>query len=209
MGPFPHMARTHARVKVERSKTSREGPFLHDVKEIRRRAREEIMRGAVTPSYGPDRETVVRLLNEALASEIVCILRYKRHQYVASGIHARSVAEEFAEHAAEEQKHADMLAQRIIELDGEPNFNPQGLLTRSHTEYVEGKNLVDMIKEDLVAERVVIQSYTEIIRFLGTKDPTTRRMMEEINANEEEHAEDLKTLMGEISRSEELRSVQG
>jgi bacterioferritin len=171
------------------------GDFISDIQEIRRRARQHIEQGAVTQSYQADRETVIRLMNEALATEIVCVLRYKRHHYAASGIHAQAVADEFLEHANEEQEHADMLAKRITQLDGSPNFNPQGLLDRSHSEYVEGSDLIDMIKEDLVAERIAIDSYGEIIRYIADKDPTSRRVMEEILAKEEEHAEDLKTLI--------------
>lgn len=173
-------------------------PFLSDIQEIRRRARQHIERGAVTDNYRADRETVLRLLNEALATEIVCTLRYKRHYYMASGIHAQAVAAEFLEHATEEQTHADKLAERIIQLNGEPNFNPEGLLTRSHSEYIEGQTLQDMIREDLVAERIAIESYTEIVRYFGEKDPTSRRLLEEILANEEEHAEELRTLLEEL-----------
>ena len=178
--------------------------FLSDISEIRRRARQHIEDGAVTDSYKGDRKTVLRVLNEALATEIVSVLRYKRHHYMAKGIHSQAVAEEFLEHAAEEQEHADMIAERITQLDGEPNFNPDGLLTRSHSEYVEGESLVDMIKEDLVAERIAVESYSEIIRYLADNDPTSRRMMEEILAKEEEHAEDMKTLLETIAREEKL-----
>lgn len=178
-------------------------PFITDIETIRRRAREHIDRGAVTAGYGADRETVVKLLNEALATEIVCVLRYKRHYYMASGIHAKSVAAEFLEHAKEEQDHADRIAQRITQLDGAPDFNPDGLATRAHADYVEGDDLVDMIKEDLVAERIAIDSYREIVRFLGDGDPTSRRMMEEILAMEEEHAEDLATLLEELGKKGE------
>ena len=176
-------------------------PFLSDIKEIRKRARQHMEKGAVTDSYKADRDTVLRLLNEALATEIVCVLRYKRHQFMAHGLSAQSVADEFAEHAAEEQEHADKIAKRITELDGEPNFNPEGILTRSHSEYVEGDKLTDMIKEDLVAERIAIESYSEIIRYLGDNDPTSRRMMEEILAKEEEHAEDMKSLIERVGKA--------
>ena len=172
-----------------------EKPFLTDVQELRRRARQHIEEGAVTDAYRADRETVNKLLNEALATEIVCVLRYKRHYFMAQGIHAEPIAQEFLTHANEEQGHADQIAARIIQLGGAPNFSPDGLLTRSHSEYVEGQNLVDMIKEDLVAERVAIDSYNEIIRWLGDKDVTTRRLMEDILAVEEEHADDLLTLL--------------
>jgi len=170
-------------------------PFLTDIKTLRERARQHIENGAVTAGYTADRETAVRILNEALATEIVCVLRYKRHHYMASGIHAESVAAEFLEHANEEQGHADSIAQRIVQLKGEPNFNPEGLLSRSHAEYVEGDTLTDMIKEDLVAERIAIDSYREMINYFGTDDPTSRRLMEEILAVEEEHADDLVNLL--------------
>ena len=172
--------------------------FLTDVQTLRKRARQHIERGAVTEGYKGDVEAVVRLLNDALATEIICILRYKRHFFMAKGIHAQSVAQEFQEHAAEEQLHADQIAARIVQLDGEPDFSPQGLATRSHSECIEGEWLVEMIKEDLVAERVAIDSYGEMIRFVGDKDPTTRRMLEGILANEEEHAENLATLLATL-----------
>jgi bacterioferritin len=171
------------------------GEFLTDVKELRRRARRHIQNGAVTEGYQADRKTVIAIMNEALATEIVCVLRYKRHYFMASGIHANAVAAEFLQHANEEQGHADRIAERITQLDGEPNFSPEGLATRSHSEYKEGKTLVDMIKEDLVAERIAIDSYGEIIRFLGDRDVTSRRLMEEILAVEEEHADDMKNLL--------------
>ncbi len=174
------------------------GEFLSDVEELRRRARQHIGDGAVTAGYGADREKVIAVLNEALATEIVCVLRYKRHYFMATGIHANAVAEEFQQHATEEQGHADRIAGRITQLGGEPNFSPEGLASRSHSEYVEGNSLVDMIREDLVAERVAIESYSEIIRFLGDRDVTTRRMMEEILENEEEHADDLRDLLATL-----------
>jgi bacterioferritin len=170
-------------------------PFLTDIKTLRKRARAHIEKGAVTPGYKGDVTTVVKLLNEALATEIVCVLRYKRHYYMASGIHATSVAQEFLEHAGEEQVHADQIAARIVQLGGEPNFSPDGLTSRSHAEYVEGGSLGEMIREDLVAERIAIDSYGEMIRYIGSDDPTTRRMLEEIMAMEEKHAEDLSTLL--------------
>ena len=175
-------------------------PFLTDIKTLRERARQHIEQGAVTEGYSADRETVIKILNESLATEIVCVLRYKRHYFMASGIHAESVAAEFLQHANEEQGHADQIAQRIVQLGGEPNFNPEGLLSRSHAEYVEGDTLLDMIKEDLVAERIAIDSYREIIQYLGNDDPTTRRMMEGILAMEEEHADDLVSLLDEIGK---------
>lgn len=170
-------------------------PFLTDIKTLRERARQHIENGAVTEGYRGDRETAVKLLNEALATEIVCVLRYKRHYFMASGIHAEGVAAEFLEHANDEQGHADQIAQRIVQLQGEPNFNPEGLLMRSHAEYVEGTSLTDMIKEDLVAERIAIDSYREMIQYFGNDDPTSRRMLEGILAVEEEHADDLVSLL--------------
>jgi bacterioferritin len=169
--------------------------FLSDIQEIRRRARQHIEQGAVTEQYRANRETVLKLLNEALATEIVCTLRYRRHYYMTQGLVSGSVASEFLEHANEEQEHADWLAKRITQLNGEPDFNPAGLLDRSHAEYVEGKTLLDMLREDLVAERVAIESYNEMIRYIGDGDPTTRRLLEKILAVEEEHAEDLMNLL--------------
>jgi bacterioferritin len=177
---------------------ARKKPFLSDVRSLRKRAREHIEQGAVTKGYRANRDTVLKLLNDALATERVCVLRYKRHYFMASGIHAQSVAQEFLQHANEEQAHADEIAQRIVQLGGEPNLSPEGILTRAHSEYVEGTNLIDMIKEDLVAERVAIDSYREMIEYLATNDPTTRRMLEGILAMEEEHAEDLVTLLEEF-----------
>ena len=170
-------------------------PFLTDIQTLRERARQHIENGAVTEGYKADRETVVKLLNEALATEIVCVLRYKRHYFMATGIHAEGVAAEFLEHANDEQGHADQIAQRIVQLQGEPNFDPEGLLMRSHAEYVEGTTLTDMIREDLVAERIAIDSYREMIKYFGNDDPTSRRMLEGILAVEEEHADDLVSLL--------------
>ena len=170
-------------------------PFLTDIQTLRERARRHIENGAITEGYTADRETVVKLLNEALATEIVCVLRYKRHYFMASGIHAEGVAAEFLEHANDEQGHADSIAQRIVQLKGEPNFNPEGLLMRSHAEYVEGETLTEMIKEDLVAERIAIDSYREMITYFGNDDPTSRRLLEGILAVEEEHADDLVSLL--------------
>jgi bacterioferritin len=170
-------------------------PFLTDIKEIRRRARQHIESGAVTEGYRGDRLTVIRLLNEALATEIVCVLRYKRHYFMATGLNAQAIAAEFLQHATEEQGHADQIAARITQLCGEPDFSPEGLAMRSHAEYVPGDSLHSMIKEDLVAERIAIESYTEMIRYIGDTDPTTRRMLEAVLAVEEEHADDMKTLI--------------
>ena len=169
--------------------------FLSDVKEIRRRARLHLEQGAITDGYKADREKVVAVLNEVLATELVCVLRYKRHYYMASGIHAEPVAQEFLQHANEEQMHVDQVAQRITQLQGAPDFNPKGLATRGHSEYVEGGSLVEMIREDLVAERIAVESYSEIIRWLGNDDSTTRSLMEEILKKEEEHADDLSNML--------------
>lgn len=168
---------------------------LSDIKTLRQRARERIEDGAVTAGYAADRENVIETLNEALATELVCVLRYKRHYFMAAGIHAAPVAAEFLAHATEEMAHADLLAKRIIELGGEPNFSPDGLAARSHAEYVEGDSLKSMITEDLIAERIAIESYREMIAYLGNRDPSTVRMLEEILASEEEHAEDLSSLL--------------
>jgi len=181
--------------KTRGKRGSPKGDFLSDIQELRRRARQHIDDGAVTAGYGADREKVIAILNEALATEIVCVLRYKRHYFMATGIHHNAVAEEFQQHAAEEQGHADRIAERITQLGGEPNFDPDGLSSRSHSQYVEGASLVDMIREDLVAERIAIESYGEIVRYLGERDITSRRMMEEILAVEEEHADDLRDLL--------------
>ena len=186
----------------ENKKGAGSGSFVSDVEEIRRRARQHMDRGAVTEGYRADRETVIRLLNEALATEIVCVLRYKYHYFMAGGINSQSVKQEFLEHANEEQQHADMIAERITQLDGKPNYDPEGLAARSHSEYREGVSLVEMIREDLVAERIAIESYGDMIRFLGNDDPTSRRLMETILATEEQHADDMKTLLETISQQE-------
>jgi bacterioferritin len=175
-------------------------PFLTDIQAIRQRAREHIDQGAITAGYSADRETVIRLLNEALATEIVCVLRYKYHYYMASGIHSQAVKAEFLEHAQQEQEHADRIAERITQLDGKPNFSPDGLLSRAHADYAEGADLVDMIREDLIAERIAIDTYRAIIEYLGADDPTTRRIMEEVLAQEEEHAEDMATLLAQLGQ---------
>ncbi len=173
-------------------------PFLSDIRELRRRARENMNRGAVTSTYELDPKTVVDVLNQALATEIICVLRYKRHFYAARGLNKDAVAAEFLQHASEEQNHADRIAERISQLGGEPDFNPATLTTRSHSEYVEGDDLISMIKENLVAERIAIESYTEMIRFLGDKDVTSRRLIEEILGVEEEHANDMLDLIEKI-----------
>jgi len=174
--------------------------FLTDVRTLRERARAKMSQGPVTDAYGADRIQVIGVLNEALATEIVCYLRYKRHYFMAEGINSGTVAAEFLQHANEELGHADQLAARITQLQGKPDFSPDSLTSRSHAEYVEGDDLVSMIREDLVAERIAIESYQEIARWLGDKDATTRRLMEEILAVEEEHADDLLGLLTEIER---------
>lgn len=172
-----------------------ESSFLTDIKTLRERARKHIEEGAVTDDYKADRETVLRLLNEALATELICVLRYRRHHFMAKGINAEPIAAEFLVHANEEQQHADSLATRIVQLGGEPNFSPEGLSMRSHSEYVEADGLVDMIQENLVAERIAIDSYLEMIRYIGDRDPTTRRVLESILAAEEEHADELSDML--------------
>lgn len=167
---------------------------LSDVATLRERARRDIGQGAVTPSYGCDKAKVIELLNEALATELVCTLRYRRHYFTARGLASNSVAEEFLEHAGEELEHADQIAARISELGGEPNFSPRGMEERSHAEYVEADTLEDMIRENLIAERIAIESYREAIQYIGAGDSTTRRLLEDILATEEEHAEDLISL---------------
>ncbi|GJN54689.1 ferritin-like domain-containing protein [Pseudomonas tohonis] len=171
---------------------------LTDVNTLRQRARQNVLDGAVTEGYHADRPTVLRLLNEALATELVCYLRYKRHYYMANGLKASIAASEFLEHAQQEQQHADRLAERIVQLGGEPDFNPAGLEARSHAQYVAGKDLREMVTEDLIAERIAIDSYREIIQFLGDKDPTTRRLFEEILEQEEEHADDMADILADL-----------
>ena len=175
--------------------------FLTDVETLRRNARAHMDDGPITAAYGADRARVVAVLNEVLATELVCVLRYKRHFYMADGLNSSPVAQEFLQHANEEQGHADLVAARIVQLQGAPDFNPATLVERSHAEYAPGTDLVDMIKEDLVAERVAIASYQEIIRWLGSDDTTTRRMLEDILAVEEEHADDLLTLLQQMHAS--------
>jgi bacterioferritin len=177
--------------------------FVSDIDNIRRRARQNIDAGAMTAGYSADRAVVVDMLNQALATELVCVLRYKYHYYMASGIHSQAIKAEFLAHANEEQGHADLLAERITQLEGKPNLSPVGLLDRSHADYVEGENIVDMIKEDLVAERIAIDSYREMIHYVGTDDPTTRRVLEGILAMEEEHAEDMNTLLEQLGKKGE------
>src|SRR4051812_10218806 len=176
--------------------------FLTDIKTLRERARKHIENGAVTEGYQGDRENAIRLLNEALATEVVCVLRYKLHYFMAQGIHSQAVAAEFLEHASEEQGHADQIAARIVQLGGKPNLNPDGLTSRSHSEYTEAGSLVEMIKENLIAERIAIDSYREMARYFGVNDPTSRRLIEGILAVEEEHAEDMSSLLQTFDVSE-------
>jgi bacterioferritin len=172
--------------------------FKSDIETLRANARSHLLRGPVTEAYGADRERVIAVLNEALATELVCVLRYKRHYFMADGIHAAPIAAEFLQHAAEEQHHADRIAERIVQLQGEPDFNPDTLSSRSHAEYIVGDDLTQMITEDLVAERIAIASYSEIAQWLGDADITTRRLMESILAVEEEHADDLVTFLKQL-----------
>jgi bacterioferritin len=172
-----------------------QGDFVSDLAEIRRRARQHVEEGAVTPGYRANREVVLNLLNEALATELVCTLRYKRHYFMARGLFAETVAAEFMEHAREETEHGDRIAERIVQLGGSPDFNPSGLLSRSAAEYQEGETLTEMVKEDLIAERIAIDTYKGMIQYIGENDPTTRRMLEAILEKEEEHADDLANMI--------------
>lgn len=172
---------------------------LTDKQTLRKRARQHVEEGAVTTGYAADRETVIQLLNEALATELVCVLRYKRHYFMAKGIYSESVRSEFLQHAKDEMTHADCIAKRIVELRGEPNFSPDGLSSRSHAEYMPGDTLVSMIKENLIAERIAIESYRELVAYLANNDPTTQRMIKEILAMEEEHADDMAALLENMS----------
>ncbi|HME71508.1 MAG TPA: ferritin-like domain-containing protein [Myxococcota bacterium] len=174
---------------------SKPGSFLADIKEIRRKARHQLSEGAITENYGGKVEAAIALLNHAVATEIVCVLRYKFHAVCATGLASESVKEEFAQHATEEEEHLNLLSERINQLGGKPNLNPDGLLSRAATEFVEGENLVDMIKENLVAERIAVQTYRDMVRHFGDKDPTTRVMLERILAQEEEHANDMHDLL--------------
>jgi bacterioferritin len=169
--------------------------FVTDIVKIREQARKQIMEGAVTGDYELDRDKAVAVLNEALATEIVCVLRYKFHYFMASGLHSAGIKAEFLQHANEEQQHADQIAERIKQLGGKPELNPAGLTSLSHSEYREGTSLADMIREDLIAERIAISSYREMIKFFGEKDSTTRIMLEGILAKEEEHADELTDLL--------------
>jgi bacterioferritin len=173
-------------------------PQLSDVNTLRQRARQNVENGAVTEGYSADRETILRLLNESLATELVCTLRYKRHYFMATGLKASVAAAEFLEHAQQEAEHADKLAERIVQLGGEPEFNPDTLSRNSHAQYVAGNTLKEMVYEDLVAERIAIDSYREIIQYIGESDPTTRRIFEDILAQEEEHADDMADILNDL-----------
>ena len=193
--PAKPVSKTVARPASTQSSAGKPSAFVTDLATIRARARKHIEDGAITDSYRADREAVIKLLNEALATEIVCVLRYKRHYFMASGLMADAIKAEFLEHANEEQAHADRIAERIVQLGGTPDFNPDVLSKRAHAEYVEGTDLRDMVKEDLVAERIAIDSYRQIIDYIGDQDTTTKRLMEDILAQEEEHADELADLL--------------
>jgi bacterioferritin len=171
------------------------GQFVADIKAIRQRARQQLSDGAITKNYGGKVEDAIALLNHAVATEIVCVLRYKFHAVCAAGLASEAVKEEFAQHAKEEEEHLNLLAERINQLGGKPDLNPEGIASRAATEYVEGENLVDMIKENLIAERIAIETYREMVRYFGDKDPTTRIVLERILAQEEEHANDMHDLL--------------
>ena len=177
-----------------------EKPFLTDVKTLRERARQHLQDGAVTAGYGGDTKTAIKVLNDALATEIVCVLRYKLHYFVARGIHSGQVADEFLQHASDEQAHADRIAERIVQLGGDPDLSPEGLRSRSHTEYVETKDLKRMLQENLVAERIAIDTYRELVAYFAPFDPTSRKMLEEIMAQEEDHADDLADLLHRLPK---------
>jgi bacterioferritin len=193
--PAKPVSKNAARPASNPSPAGPASPLATDLATIRARARRHIEDGAITESYSADREAVIKLLNEALATEIVCVLRYKRHYFMASGLMADAVKSEFLEHANEEQAHADRIAERIVQLGGAPDLNPDVLSKRAHAEYVEGTDLRDMVKEDLVAERIAIDSYREIIDYIGDRDTTTKRLMEDILAQEEEHADELADML--------------
>jgi bacterioferritin len=191
----------HKDADSDKSDRGGDGDFVLDLDAVRKRAREQMSSGAVTAGYRGNREAVLRLLNDSLATELVCYLRYKRHQFMGAnlgGIAGFAVSSEFARHALEEQTHADRLAERIVQLGGEPNFDPGQLLDRSHTEYVAGRNLQEIVESDLVAERIAVESYSAAIRYVGDKDATTRRLLEEILEQEEEHAEDMSDFLNRL-----------
>jgi bacterioferritin len=190
--------------------SSKPMPFASDIEAIRQRAREHMECGAVTSDYEGDVQTAISILNDALATEIVCTLRYMNHYHMAKGIHSEAVKDEFLEHSREEQRHAFKIAERIVQLGGNPEMNPAGLATRSHAEYQEADDLNDMIREDLIAERIAIESYREMVNYFAKNDPTSRRLMEKILAKEEEHAEDMGSLLqtlGAVDVSKKSSSV--
>jgi bacterioferritin len=174
------------------------GEFIADMQQIKARAREHMEKGAVTSTYNGNSQAAVKVLNEALATELVCVMRYKRHHFMAKGINSEPIAEEFLLHSREEMEHAELIAKRIVQLGGAPDFNPATLTGRSHADYVEGDSLADMVKENLVAERIAIDTYREMVKYFGNDDPTTRRMIESILAVEEEHADDMSTLLEKV-----------
>jgi bacterioferritin len=175
-------------------------PFVSDIKKIRERAKKQMEKGAITAGYQADAEQVCKVLNEALATELVCVLRYKAHYFAAKGINSEGVKAEFLQHANDEQQHADQISERITQLNGDPNLNPDGLATRSHSQYETSEDLATMIKADLIAERIAIESYSDIVRWLSDKDPTSRRLMESILEKEEEHANDMNDLLSRFSK---------
>lgn len=189
-------APTRTASKTTRAKADKPSkPAMTDTKTLRARARKNVDQGAITETYTADRKQVIKLLNDALATEYVCVLRYYRHYFMASGMLADAVKAEFLEHARQEQEHAGQLAERIVQLGGEPDLNPDTLTRRSHAEYKEGKDLRDMVRENLVAERIAIDSYREMINYIGDKDTTTKRILEGILAQEEEHADEFSDLL--------------
>lgn len=190
---------SHNRNSAPQPAVPEERVALSSISELRQRARQSLADGAVTPSYNADRDEVLRLLNEALATELVCTLRYRHHYFIAQGLAGEAIKQEFLAHAQEEQQHADQLAERIVQLGGDPNFNPSGLAERSHAEYGTGHSLADILRDDLIAERVAIESYREMITYVGAKDPTSRRLLESILAVEEEHAEEISSMLSNVS----------
>jgi len=185
------------------------GEFIADMQQIKARAREHMDKGAVTSTYTGNSQAAVKVLNEALATELVCVMRYKRHHYMAKGMNSEPIAEEFLLHSREEMEHAETIAKRIVQLGGAPDFNPATLTGRSHADYVECDTLVDMVKENLVAERIAIDTYREMVKYFGNDDPSSRRMIERILEVEEEHAEDMSTLLGQFDGKDESNSCNG
>lgn len=193
----PAPSHTRRTISLEATIMTTTPPFT-ELKTLRNRARQHIEQGAVTADYSADRIEIIRLLNAALATELLCTLRYRYHYFAAKGIHAKNIADEFLVHSNQELAHADAIAARIVQLGGEPNFEPNGISTRSHAEFLISATLVGMIKEDLVAERIAIDSYREFIRYLGDQDPTTSQLLKQILAVEEEHADELADLLQDL-----------